>query len=370
MASQLDIVNLALTRLGEARISQAELTLALAGTGTLKSSRSAAAVWSLVRDEVLAKHSWNRCVQRADLRRVTDAAKIVSGISAASPAVVTTTTPHGYVTGDDVILEGVRGFVDADGSLVNGVTFSVTVVSATTFSIVVDGTAATTAYTANGLSRRIRTRRLAETVTITGITAANPPVVTAAGHGYENGDVVYLAGIVGMTEPNGRYFMVGVTASTTFALANEVTAAAIDASAYTAYSSAGTAQKVVGAFTDWDYQYALPSDCLRVLDPSDDHDGAEFQIEAGGILVSDQGPTFGVRYIQKITDVTTFEPLLVNAFAARLAAEMAHDLTDNVSKQQAAIAAYQGFLSEARQTDAREQTPVPYEWDTWITERI
>ena len=51
---------------------------------------------------------------------------------------------------------------------------------------------------------------------ITGITKANPGVVTAPYHGLSDGDEVYLTGIEGMTELNGRTFTVNVLTANTF----------------------------------------------------------------------------------------------------------------------------------------------------------
>ena len=42
--------------------------------------------------------------------------------------------------------------------------------------------------------------------TITGITQANPAVVTSNSHGYANGQEVYIVGVVGMTEVNGNFY--------------------------------------------------------------------------------------------------------------------------------------------------------------------
>jgi len=41
---------------------------------------------------------------------------------------------------------------------------------------------------------------------ISGITKANPAVVTATSHGYSNGDEVVITEVVGMTELNGKRF--------------------------------------------------------------------------------------------------------------------------------------------------------------------
>jgi hypothetical protein len=71
------------------------------------------------------------------------------------------------------------------------------------------------------------------TVAITGATQANPCVVTAVAHGRSNGDYVYIAGVVGMTQLNGNIYEVANVAADTFELVG------IDSGAYTAYSSGG-----------------------------------------------------------------------------------------------------------------------------------
>jgi len=73
---------------------------------------------------------------------------------------------------------------------------------------------------------------------IVSITRANPAVVEVTGHGWSNGDRIFLSGIGGMSELNGRYASIaGVTANT-------MQLAGIDSSAYTAFTSGGTAARV------------------------------------------------------------------------------------------------------------------------------
>ncbi len=69
--------------------------------------------------------------------------------------------------------------------------------------------------------------------TITNITKANPAVVTANGHGFANGDHVYIQGVVGMTEVNYRMFTVAGATASDFQLSS------VNSLAYTAYTSAG-----------------------------------------------------------------------------------------------------------------------------------
>jgi len=77
----------------------------------------------------------------------------------------------------------------------------------------------------------------AATKAITGITAASPPVVTATAHGYANGDIVTIASVGGMTQVNGRAFVVANQTANTFELKG------VDGTSYTAYTSGGTAAK-------------------------------------------------------------------------------------------------------------------------------
>ncbi len=83
------------------------------------------------------------------------------------------------------------------------------------------------------------------TLTITGITAANPPVLTYTGTDPSNGDHVDVSGVVGMWEVNNRRFTVAHvdTGAKTFEL-QTVNGVTIDGTAFTAYTSDGQAQRV------------------------------------------------------------------------------------------------------------------------------
>jgi hypothetical protein len=71
-------------------------------------------------------------------------------------------------------------------------------------------------------------------VAMTGITLANPAVVTtAAAHGYTSGNYVTIREVIGTTQVNLKRYQITVTDSTHFSLNG------IDSTAYTAYSSAG-----------------------------------------------------------------------------------------------------------------------------------
>lgn len=88
---------------------------------------------------------------------------------------------------------------------------------------------------------------------ITGITQANPAVVTISSHGYSNGDQVYITSVTGMTEINDSnipYIIANVTANT-FEV-QDIDGNNVDSSGFTAYSSGGTSAKIYTITTPYD----------------------------------------------------------------------------------------------------------------------
>jgi len=109
--------------------------------------------------------------------------------------------------------------------------------------------------------------------TISGITAANPAVVTATSHGYENGDEVLISGVSGMTEVNSKRFLVADKTTNTFELQDK-DGVDINSSAFTAYSSGGVANKVFELTTPYttaqlfDIKFAQSADVMYITHPA------------------------------------------------------------------------------------------------------
>ncbi len=109
--------------------------------------------------------------------------------------------------------------------------------------------------------------------TISGITQANPAVVTATSHGYSNGDEVVISSVVGMTEVNGKRFLVADKTTNTFELQNK-DGTDINSSAFTAYSSGGVSNKVFEITTPYttaqlfDIKFAQSADVMYITHPS------------------------------------------------------------------------------------------------------
>ena len=109
--------------------------------------------------------------------------------------------------------------------------------------------------------------------TITGITQANPAVVTSSSHGYSNGDEIRITSVVGLTEVNNKRFLVAGVTTNTFQLTDK-DGDNINSSGYTAYSSAGTANRVYTITSPYleaelfDIKFAQSADVMYITHPS------------------------------------------------------------------------------------------------------
>ena len=80
------------------------------------------------------------------------------------------------------------------------------------------------------------------TIGVTGASNANPCVLTVT-NSYTIGDWVFVAGVTGMTQLNGNYYIITASTPTTITLAN-LNGAPVDATAFGVYSGGGTVARV------------------------------------------------------------------------------------------------------------------------------
>lgn len=109
--------------------------------------------------------------------------------------------------------------------------------------------------------------------TITGITQANPAVVTTSGaHGFATGDDVYIDGAGGMTQINGKTYRVTVINATSFSL-QDLFGTNINSTAFTAYTSGGTASRIYELATPWqiedlpELKFTQSADVMSIVHP-------------------------------------------------------------------------------------------------------
>ena len=113
-------------------------------------------------------------------------------------------------------------------------------------------------------------------------------------------------------------------------------------------------------------EFQLPADWLRIVRPEDD--GLEYKIEGDKLLT--EGDTFRCTYVFKNTVVTTYDPLLVDVLAVKLAANLTMPLLQDLRTLDAMNNLYMQKLGVARSTDAMEGTPEGLDADFWIESRV
>ena len=111
--------------------------------------------------------------------------------------------------------------------------------------------------------------------TITGVTQANPGVITSNSHGFSDGDEIYITGVGGMTQLNDRNYIVDNATTNTFTL-TDLFGVAIDTTAFTTFTSGGTADKIYQISTPYveadlfTLRYAQSADTMYIVHPSYD----------------------------------------------------------------------------------------------------
>jgi len=103
--------------------------------------------------------------------------------------------------------------------------------------------------------------------------------------------------------------------------------------------------------TVYTYQYVLPVDCMRVVKvpdltaPKESAQGVQYSVE-GRMLYTDQAGSY-VKYVYS-APVSQWDPLLQGTVAARIAAEIAYDITGQQAVQNKVFAFLNSQYSAAR----------------------
>jgi hypothetical protein len=111
--------------------------------------------------------------------------------------------------------------------------------------------------------------------TITGVTQASPGVITSSSHGFSDGEEIYITGVGGMTQLNDRNYIVDNATTDTFTL-TDLFGVAIDTTAFTTFTSGGTADKIYEISTPYveadlfNLRYAQSADTMYIVHPSYD----------------------------------------------------------------------------------------------------
>ena len=116
----------------------------------------------------------------------------------------------------------------------------------------------------------------------------------------------------------------------------------------------------------WTYTNAFtwPTGCLRIIQV----DTTEAWVVEGQKILSNAAAPLNILYIDTITDPTLFDANFVEAYATKIAATIAFDITASRSAMADMITLYNARLQEARLIDAQESLSA--DENTWLEARV
>lgn len=139
----------------------------------------------------------------------------IINITQAANGSVTTAAPHGFITGDQVLISGVGGMTQINNTAIQP--FTITVTGLNTFDLNIS-TLAFSAYTVGGV---VSHTSFVGPIGITNISnAANGVVTTLVNHNLTSGQAVFIQNVQGMTQVNSTTvpYIITVLTPTTFQL--------------------------------------------------------------------------------------------------------------------------------------------------------
>jgi len=135
-----------------------------------------------------------------------------------------------------------------------------------------------------------------------------------------------------------------------------------------AIKRASLAQNATAPIFGWDYGYALPPDCLRVIEMNKQDYG--FDVEGRNLLTDET--TAKIRYVSRVT-TGTLDPLCVQSIYVHLAIELVIPIGKKADmKKELSEELEQRVLPEATKANAIEQLIPDYskEQSSWMDARM
>lgn len=101
-------------------------------------------------------------------------------------------------------------------------------------------------------------------------------------------------------------------------------------------------------------RFALPADCLRLLNVGQKGETFEYEVE-GNFIVTDEA-SVSIRYIKNIAE-SLFDSSLAQVMIYAMKAELAYPITESTTERDNCRAEYMAMLRDAKNLDAQENPP-------------
>lgn len=132
-----------------------------------------------------------------------------------------------------------------------------------------------------------------------------------------------------------------------------------------AIKRANLAASVTEPEYEYDYQFELPSDYIRLLEVEGNEE--QWAVE-NNVIVANYTPLY-IKYIADIESTDQFSAIFDEVLALKLAADLAFALKQSVTLKDYAYKKYQDRLRYARSFDAQEGGMQRIYADTWLNSR-
>lgn len=117
---------------------------------------------------------------------------------------------------------------------------------------------------------------------------------------------------------------------------------------------------------EWDTEFTLPADCLRVID-TDLYKDQDYQIE--GRFLYANTDAIKIKYVAEISDVTKFSPGFAEVLSLKLAASIVYALTQSTQLKAQMEEKFERRLRVVRSYDAQEGVGARVYADSWLNSR-
>lgn len=115
---------------------------------------------------------------------------------------------------------------------------------------------------------------------------------------------------------------------------------------------------------EYEHQYILPSDCLRVI--SVYGDGSSYIIEGERLLTNET--SCSIEYVRRVEDATKFDPMFVNVLSLAMSLRLAMPLTQDKTSYQLIAGELRDSLARCRIVNDQEMNNERV-YPTWLESR-